>query len=492
MKKLMLLFGSLPFFMFGQIQIGDDVDGETAGDQSGYSVSLSSDGNTAAIGAIYNDGNGASSGQVRIYENINGTWSQIGNDIDGEASVDLSGYSVSLSSDGSIVAIGAYRNDGNGTDSGQVRVYENSAGAWTLIGSDINGEASRDWFGWSTSLSANGNIVAIGGYGNDTNGNAAGYVQVYENINGTWTQIGNDIDGEAADNYSGWSVSLSSDGSIVAIGAPGNSGVNGLRSGHVRVFKNSNGSWTQIGSDIDWEAASDQFGCSVSLSSDGSIVAIGAISNNGNGSGSGHVRIYKNVSNTWTQIGSDIDGEAAGDYSGQSVSISSDGGLVAIGANLNDGNGTDSGHVRIYKNISNTWTQIGSDIDGEAASDQFGYSVSLSSIGNILAIGAPFNDGNQLYSDIGHVRVYDLSALLSADSFKVELSKLYPNPASVEIHVTLKKGLHLLKVNLYNQLGQFIKQSNGNKIDVSELSKGLYLVEIVTNKGKGTKKILLQ
>ena len=61
--------------------------------------------------------------------------------------------------------------------------------------------------------------------------------------------------------------------------------------------------------------------------------------NDGNGSDAGHVRIYKNISGTWTQQGSDIDGEAAGDLSGGSVSLSSDGSTVAIGA-YNDGNGS--------------------------------------------------------------------------------------------------------------------------------------------------------
>ena len=86
------------------------------------------------------------------------------------------------------------------------------------------------------------------------------------------------------------------------------------------------------------------------------------------------------------QIGSDIDGEAADDYSGFSVSLSSDGTIVAIGARYNDGNGSFSGHVRVYKNISGTWTKIGDDIDGEAASDISGHSVSLSSDGTIVAI----------------------------------------------------------------------------------------------------------
>ena len=53
----------------------------------------------------------------------------------------------------------------------------------------------------------------------------------------------------------------------------------------------------------------------------------------------------------------------------ESVSLSSDGSTVAIGAHDNDGNGADAGHVRIYKNINGTWTQQGADIDGEAAGD---------------------------------------------------------------------------------------------------------------------------
>ena len=105
----------------------------------------------------------------------------------------------------------------------------------------------------------------------------------------------------------------------------------------------------QVGEDIDGEAADDRSGRSVSLSSDGSRVAIGAVANDGNGSDSGHVRIYDFNGSEWGKVGVDIDGEAAGDNSGYSVSLSSDGSRVAIGAINNDGaNGADSGHVRIY------------------------------------------------------------------------------------------------------------------------------------------------
>ena len=389
-------------------QIGSNIAGEAAGDYSGWSVSLSADGSVVAIGAQDNDGNGNGSGHVRIYQNVNNTWTQVGSDIDGEATNDNSGGSVSLSADGSIVAIGATDNDGNGvnSDSGHVRIYKNVNDTWTKVGGDIDG-VSNSYSGKSVSLSSDGSVVAIGATGKDGNGIDSGHVRIYKNVNDTWTKVGGDIDGEAAFDYSGQSVSLSSDGSVVAIGAPLNDG-NGDGSGHVRIYKNVNDTWTKVGGDIDGESSYDNSGSSVSLSSDGSIVAIGAPNNIANGY-SGHVRIYKNVNNIWTQVGSDIDGEANGDDSGKSVSLSSDGSIVAIGAPDNDGNGNNSGHVRIYQNINNTWNKVIEDIDGEASGDQSGYSVSLSSDGTIVSIGAPNNDGNG--GDSGHVRVYQIHSI---------------------------------------------------------------------------------
>ena len=112
------------------MQIGGDIDGEAANDQSGKSVSLSSDGRRLAIGATHNDGSASNAGHVRIYQ-LNGSdqWVQVGGDINGEAAEDLSGYFISLSKDGNTVAIGAPANDGNGTSSGQVRVYALPSGS---------------------------------------------------------------------------------------------------------------------------------------------------------------------------------------------------------------------------------------------------------------------------------------------------------------------------------------------------------------------------
>ena len=160
--------------------------------------------------------------------------------------------------------------------------------------------------------------------------------------------------------------------------------------------------WVQLGSEI-YGGGNQVSASSVSLSSDGSTVALGTSNNFGNRS-FGHVRIFSfdSESSTWTQLGSDIDGESEGDWSGHSVSLSSDGSTVAIGAPSND---DDSGHVRIFSFDSefSTWTQLGSDLDGESKSDFSGYSVSLSSDGTSVSIGGLIRLDGQ-----GPIRIYFL------------------------------------------------------------------------------------
>ena len=201
-------------------------------------------------------------------------------------------------------------------------------------------------------------------------------------------------------------MSLSSDGHTVAIGGRFNDG-NAGNAGHVRVYGWDVSDWSQMGSDIDGEATSDNSGWSVDLSSDGSRLAIGAYLNDGAGSEAGHVRVYEWNGTAWSQLGADIDGEGAGDRSGYSVAMSSDGSRVAIGAYLNDGNGTSAGHVRVYEWNGSAWRKLGSDIDGGLANDRAGVSTALSSDGSVVAIGAD----QESQSKPGYVSVYALSLI---------------------------------------------------------------------------------
>ena len=386
-------------------QLGLDIDGEAIEDKSGFVLSLNAAGNIVAIGAFLNDENGTNSGHVRIYQYNNNSWIQLGQDINGEASNDESGRSVILNAAGNIVAIGAPYNDGNGSNSGHVRIYQYNNNSWIQLGEDINGEAAGDQCGHSVSLNAAGDIVAIGAIINAGNGAQSGHTRIYQynNNNNSWIQIGSDIDGATSTNQSGYSVSLNADGNIVAIGAPFNSQSGRQFSGHARIYQYNNNSWIQLGQDIYGEAAYDNFGSTIDINAAGNIVAIGAWYNSGNGGNSGHVRVYQYNNNSWIQLGLDIDGEAIDDQSSQSVSLNDAGNIVGIGATFNDGNGSNSGHVRIYQYNNNSWIQLGQDINGEAAGDLC-KAVSLNATGNRVAIGAINNDGNG--SNSGHVRIY--------------------------------------------------------------------------------------
>jgi hypothetical protein len=106
---------------------------------------------------------------------------------------------------------------------------------------------------------------------------------------------------------------------------------------------------------------------------------------------------------TWIQLGSDLDGEAAGDLFGISIALSCDGLILAVGGHSG---GTDAGHARVYQYSNNAWAQLGSDLDGEAAGDLFGYAIALSCEGLTLAVGGYNNDGGG--SNAGHARGHSL------------------------------------------------------------------------------------
>jgi len=184
---------------------------------------------------------------------------------------------------------------------------------------------------------------------------------------------------------------------------------------------------------LDGEAESDWSGRAVALSADGGLVAIGAAKNDG----IGHARVYSWDGTTWVQLGSDIDGEAAGDDSGWAVSLNDAGTILAVGAKFNDDNGNAAGksavavshapphpfqppsrfqgHVRVFSWDGSSWVQLGADIDGEAGGSKSGQSVSLSAGGTVIAIGAWKNNGGGVKA--GQVRVYSMQQLCAENQY---------------------------------------------------------------------------
>ena len=201
-------------------QLGQNITGNADGDNFGGSVSLSEDGKTIAIGAEDDDGIAEDSGLVKIYLDDDGTsWEKLGQDIDGKTATDCSGYFVSLLVDGTTVVIGAPYNSEYGDYSGYVRVYRIDSGGstWEKLGQTISGNKAQDLFENSVDFSSGGKVLVAGTYG-------CRYVGVYqlessEDLDSSWKQLGNNITGEAEEDYFGYSVSISTDGKMIAVGA---------------------------------------------------------------------------------------------------------------------------------------------------------------------------------------------------------------------------------------------------------------------------------
>jgi len=256
----------------------------------------------------------------------------------------------------------------------------------TRQGSDLDGSSVNDNQGWSVSLSEDGSIMAVGAYYHDK---GKGTARVYEFVNDSWSQLGLDIDGLTGD-LQGSSVSISSDGTILAVGAYQHD----QGKGTVRVYKYNLGSWTQLGTDIDG-TSNDYQGISVSLSSNGFVLAVGAQKHKNN---KGTVRVYQYNSESWTQLGENIDGLKESDRQGHAVSLSNDGLKLVTGA---FGHSNNKGSVRVYQFTSGSWNQLGNDLDGLEINDYQGISVSFSGDGTKVVAGSYRHD-----NDKGTARVY--------------------------------------------------------------------------------------
>ncbi len=436
--------------LFSQTQIGTTFSGESARSYLGSSVSISGDGSRVAIGAT---GNENSKGNVAIYDLIHGEWKQVGSTIEGQVNGGEFGYSVSLSENGERVVIGTVGYDDY---RGAVQVFGFENGDWTQVGKTLYGEAQSDEFGSETSISWNGNKIAIGAPGNSNNAYASGQVKVYVLVIDNWSLMGK-FEGEEMRDEVGSSVSLSGNGLTVAF--------SGASSVKVYEMLSGSGSWKQLGDSI-------ADASTVALSSLGNTIAVGVYS-----SGEYMVKVFNNKGSNWEQRGSTLVGEKSDDMFGRGVALTPVGLRLAVGAGRNDGNGVDAGHVRIYDFKNDTWTQIGSDIDGDAAGDRSGEIIALSADGESLIVGTIFNDKHGEYS--GQARVFNIDGQNTNSSRTTNIQILLsPNPTSGMLLIT---GLEPTEVRVLNCFGQvvFSEKFTGNELDITTLVKGVYIVQMV-------------
>jgi uncharacterized protein YjdB len=460
-------------------QLGLDISGTQVNENSGYSVSLSADGTIVAIGSYYYDKAGGTTnantdeGRTRVYKYNGTSWTQLGLDISGTQVAEYSGVSVTLSADGKTLAIGSYGYDMTGTNSqGRTRIYNYNGTSWTQLGLDISGTQVNEQSGYSVSLSADGTIVAIGSYlydkaGGTTNANTdEGRTRIYKYNGTSWAQLGLDISGNQTNEYSGVSVSLSEDGTTVAIGSYYYDVTGTNNQGRARVYKYNSATslWGQLGLDISGTQVGETCGSSVSLSADGTIVAIGSPYYDVTGSNNqGRTRVYKYNGTSWGQLGLDISGTQNIEVFGNSVSLSADGTIVAIGSTYFDVSAGDEGRTRIYRYNGTSWVQLGLDISGNQVSEYSGWSVSLSADGTTVAVGAYAYDkaGGTTNSNTqeGRTRIYRLNTTTNALTYSSSSSSI----ADVCGNLLLIKGVNGTSTITASQTGNTVT----GRLDVS-------------------------
>jgi antibiotic biosynthesis monooxygenase (ABM) superfamily enzyme len=346
----------------------------------GSSVSLSSDGNTAIVGGMWDNSN---AGAAWIWRRSAGVWAQQGSKLVGTGAVGNAeqGWSVSLSADGNTAIVGGISDN---STAGAAWIWTRSAGVWTQQGSKLVGTGAVGYAnqGTSVSLSSDGNTAIIGGWSDNSD---AGAAWIWTRSAGVWTQQGSKLVGTGAVGYAnqGSSVSLSPDGNTAIVGGIWDN----ASAGAVWIWTCSAGVWTQQGSKLvgtDAVGNAEQ-GFSVSLSSDGNTAIVGGYFDNSN---AGAAWIWTRSGGVWTQQGSKLVGTGAvsATRQGNSVSLSSDGNTAIVGGYLDN---SVAGAAWIWTRSGGVWTQQGSKLVGTGAVGNAaqGYSARLSSDGNTAIIG---------------------------------------------------------------------------------------------------------
>jgi predicted outer membrane repeat protein len=370
-------------------------------DSFGKSVSISSDGATAIVGAHGDDDNGNSSGSAYIYSLEKGIWQETKLLASDGHLYHYFGRSVSISSDGATAIVGA-PTDGAYYFSGSAYIYSLVKGIWQETKHLTSGQPTYgDSFGNSVSISSDGATVIVGAHGDDDNGNSSGSAYIYSLVNGIWQQTKLlASDGASNDNF-GVRVSLSGDGTSAIVGANGDDD-NGSYSGSAYIYSLVKGIWQETKLLASDGATQDYFGNSVSISSDGATVIVGARGDDDNGTSSGSAYIYSLVKGIWQETKLLASDGASHDYFGDSVSISSDGATAIVGAYGGD-NYPSSGSAYIYSLVKGIWQETKLLASDGATQDYFGNSVSISSDGATVIVGAHGDDDNGTRSGSAYI-----------------------------------------------------------------------------------------
>ena len=385
------------------VQVGGDLVGESPGDEAGFSVSVSADGSRAIVGARRNANDGMKNrGSARIFQfdSVRGFYDPIWN-IYGEDAGDQAGFSVSMSANGERVAVGSLGSDKSGQNAGATRIFDqdSSSGEW-ILAAELLGDDDTALFGSSVSLSSDGKSLIVGApYHSEGDTTRSGRAYVYRETQPTvWEQVNGPLYGTTSDDLFGWSVSISPDSKFVAVGAPRLEGSSD--SGYVKVFSIVDDTWEIYGGTITKGTPGDRFGFSVSLTGSETLqrIAIGAPGMNANGEGSGMASVFDNEGNGWLQHGDDCLGYAEGDNLGYAVSMTPDGVRLLVGVPNKKLDEVPVGQVKVFDVNSGKVISKGEMYGRDK--EKFGVSVSVSYEGDLAFGGASMANLVRAYGDL--------------------------------------------------------------------------------------------
>ncbi len=418
--------------------------------QQGSTVALSGDGNTAAVAAIYDNGQ---IGAVWVYTRTGNVWSQQGSKIVGTGIVGSTaefGRGLALSADGNTLACGA---DLDSTNTGAIWVFTRTGGVWSQQGSKltVTGAVGQAFLGLSVALSSDGNTMIAGGVGDNS---SAGAAWVFTRTGGVWSQQGSKLVGTGAvgNANQGLSVALSSDGNTAIVGGY----LDANQVGAAWVFTRSAGVWSQQGNKL-VGTGYVQFptqGRSVALSADGNTACVGG---NGDNAARGAVWMFTRTGGVWAQQGNKLVGTGAvgNAQQGWSVALSADGNTLVESGIVDNGL---SGALWSFKRTAGVWSQQGTKFlgTGNVGNAWQGYSVSMSSNATTLLEGgiadASSTGAAWVFTAPG-TAVREIEGLGIPQAFALEQN--YPNPfnPSTEIRFTIS-GAGFVSLRVFDVLGR--------------------------------------
>jgi FG-GAP repeat len=302
------------------------------------------------------------------------------------------GSTVAVSEDGKRLII----SDVNQLGLGSVYSYTKVPVGWALDGRIVsNDSAVGDLFGKSLGLSSDGSKLIVG-----SPGNKAAYLFAF--ANGVWTQNSKIVSTDAtAQSKFGWSVALSSDGVKAAIGD-----TNALSDqGAVYVFNKTTGIWVQESKLVTGDLEPLQrLGWSVSMSGNGSSVVSGAYKSNL----SLPSAVYCFAKNTtgWALESRLVSNDnISGDAFGTSLDLTADGNTLVVGAPGTLGTGV-TGSVYLFSKLTGSWQFVRKEISTDSMTDDcFGYSVTINNAGDKVYAGSP-NDDTGVFQNRGSVYMF--------------------------------------------------------------------------------------